>query len=89
MAQPVAALDRSSHTPLAGADSGAWPVTGRTTWTPDQVITLRALGQRDHDAVLSMIGLTGEAFAKPLYTHRPVDWVLRRQHALATPGVSW
>ncbi|MGR6998783.1 transcriptional regulator [Yinghuangia aomiensis] len=65
------------------------PVPALEDLTPDQVIELRGLGMRDHNAVLSTIDLMGEVFARRLYTHRLVDWVLHQQHAAATAGVPW
>jgi hypothetical protein len=57
--------------------------------TRDQVLELRALGERDHDAVLSTVDLMGEAFARRLYTHRLVDWVLHKQRTAAPAPVAW
>lgn len=57
--------------------------------TPDQVIEMRALGEQDHDAVLSTIDLMGEDFARRLYTNRLVDWVLHRQRTAAPAPAAW
>ncbi|MEU8136533.1 transcriptional regulator [Streptodolium elevatio] len=57
--------------------------------TRDQVVELRRLGEQDPDAVLSTIDLMGEAFARRLYTHRLVDWVLHRQRTAAPTPAAW